>query len=300
MSDKRIEGKKPAQSDLIITTKKALLNIKALPKYFYTRYIKKPVPVKSKIVFVVSFPRSGTHAIGSLLSNEKVGFRYYGEFFIFNAWNSQIERINRYYPFFSLRYSLNLRKQRKGWKYNRFETTSLDAHRTMAAIQSLPGIHIIKIFPQHLSDPILQSIIAEFKPHIIFLRRNHLDRFVSHKKANASGKWHTASTSDLVIDLDPREFDTFIKNYTSFYTDYLRFAKEQKCQILDVDFVDLLNPDKVREIQKFAQFDGFSDWDKLTLAPTTVKQDRSSKVQEDFLAKTGKSHKDYEFMAVKA
>lgn len=299
MSDKRRDGKKPAQSDVLVTFKKALLNIKALPKYFYTRYIKKPVPVKSKIVFVVSFPRSGTHAIGSLLSNEEVGFRYYGEFFIFNAWNSQIERINRFYPFFSLRYSLNLRKQRKGWKYYRFETTSLDAHRTMAAIQSLPGIHIIKIFPQHLSDPLLQSIISEFKPHIIFLRRNHLDRFVSHKKANASGKWHTASTSDLVIDLDPREFDTFIKNYSKFYSDYLHFTKAQGCQILDVDFVDLLNPDKVREIQRFAQFEGFSDWDKLALAPTTVKQDRSSTVQEDFLVKAGKSHKDYEFMAVK-
>jgi len=248
MSDKRRDGKKPAQSDALLTFKKALLNIKALPKYFYTRYIKKPVPVKSKIVFVVSFPRSGTHAIGSLLSNEKVGFRYYGEFFIFNAWNSQIERINRFYPFFSLRYSLNLRKQRKSWKYYKFETTSLDAHRTMAAIQSLPGIHIIKIFPQHLSDPVLQSIIAEFKPHIIFLRRNHLDRFVSHKKANASGKWHTASTSDLVINLDPREFETFITNYTKFYSDYLHFAKDQGCPILDVDFVDLQNPEKVREI----------------------------------------------------
>jgi hypothetical protein len=169
----------------------------------------------------------------------------------------------------------------------------------MAAIQSLPGIHIIKIFPQHLSDPVLQSIISEFKPHIIFLRRNHLDRFVSHKKANASGKWHTASTSDLVIDLDPREFDNFINNYTKFYTDYFHFAKEQGCPILDVDFVDLHNPDKVREIQKFAQFEGFSDWEKLTLAPTTVKQDRSSKVQEDFLAKTGKTHADFEFKAVK-
>jgi hypothetical protein len=299
MSDKRRDGRKPAQSDVILTTKKALLNLKALPKYFHTRYIKKPVPVKSKIVFVVSFPRSGTHAIGSLLSNEKVGFRYYGEFFIFNAWNSQIERINRFYPFFSLRYSLHLRKQRKSWKYYKFETTSLDAHRTMAAIQSLPGIHIIKIFPQHLSDPVLQSIIAEFKPHIIFLRRNHLDRFVSHKKANASGKWHTASTSDLVIKLDPREFETFITNYTKFYSDYLYFAKEQGCPILDVDFVDLQNPEKVREIQKFAQFDGFSDWDQLTLAPTTVKQDKSSKVQEDFLAEIGKEISDYNFKAVR-
>ena len=299
MSDERRDGKKPAQSDALLTFKKALLNIKALPKYFYTRYIKKPVPVKSKIVFVVSFPRSGTHAIGSLLSNEKVGFRYYGEFFIFNAWNSQIERINRFYPFFSLRYSLNLRKQRKSWKYYKFETTSLDAHRTMAAIQSLPGIHIIKIFPQHLSDPVLQSIIAEFKPHIIFLRRNHLDRFVSHKKANASGKWHTASTSDVVINLDPREFETFITHYTKFYSDYLHFAKAQGCSILDVEFVDLQNPEKVREIQKFAQFDGFSDWDQLTIAPTTVKQDKSSKVQEDFLAEIGKEISDYDFKAVR-
>ena len=102
-----------------------------------------------------------------------------------------------------------------------------------------------------------------------------------------------------MIDLDPREFDTFITNYTKFYTDYFHFAQAQGCSILDVDFVELHNPEKVREIQKFAQFEGFSDWDKLTLAPTTVKQDRSSKVQEDFLAKTGKTHVDYEFKAVK-
>jgi len=300
MSDMRTSGRKPAKSDFFHTFKKLLLNLRALPKYFQNRFLTKPVPVKSKVVFVLSFPRSGTHAIGSLLSNEKVGFRYYGEFFIFNAWNSNIEKINYFYPFFSLRYSLNLRAQRKSWKYLKFETTSLEAHRTMSAIQSLPGIHIIKIFPQHLSDPVLQSIISEFKPHIIFLRRNHLDRFVSHKKANASGKWHTASTSDLVIDLDPQEFDKFIANYTEFYNDYYHFAKSQGCSILDVNFADLHNPEKVREIQKFAQFDGFSDWDKLTLAPTTVKQDRSNTVQDDFLVKIGKTHSDFEFEAVKA
>lgn len=300
MSDTRTSGKKPAKSDLIHNFRKVLLNIRALPKFFYYRFIKKPLPIKSKIVFVLSFPRSGTHAIGSLLSNKEVGFRYYGEFFIFNAWNSVIERINHFYPFFSLRYSLNLSQQRKLWKYLKFETTSLDAHRTLRAIQNIPGIHIIKIFPQHLSDPLLQSIIAEFKPHIIFLRRNHLDRFVSHKKANTSGNWHTTSSSDLVIDLDPREFNKFISNYSKFYADYFHFAKSQGCPVLDVDFADLHNPERVRQIQKFAQFEDFTDWDALTLAPTTVKQDRSSKVQEDFLTKIGKSHQDYEFKAVNA
>jgi len=48
-------------------------------------------------------------------------------------------------------------------------------------------------------------------------------------------------------------------------------------------------------MQQFAQFDGFSDWDKLVLAPTTRKQDSSNKVQEQFLAKTGKTYDDYEF-----
>lgn len=298
MSDTRISGEKPAKSDLFLTLKKLVINVKAIPKYVFFRYIKKPRSIKSKLVFVVSFPRSGTHAIGSLLSNEKVGFRYYGEFFIFNAWNSQIEHINHFYPFFSLRYSRNLRQQRKAWKYLKFETTSLDAHRTLSAIENLPGVHIIKIFPQHLSDPLLQSLIAEFKPHIIFLRRNHLDRFVSHKKANASGNWHTTGSSDLVIDLDPRELDKFILNFEKFYTDYIHFAKKQGCPILDIDFADLQNPEKVRQIQKFAQFDDFTDWDELTLAPTTVKQDRSSNVQDEFLKSIGKTHSDFEFKAV--
>ena len=280
------------------STKKFLLNVRALLPYFVANFLRKPDPAESKIVFVLSFPRSGTHAIGSLLSNEEVGFHYYGEFFIFNAWNKNIEKINRFYPFFSFRYSQNLKQQRKSWSYNKFETTSLDAHRTLNAIKRIPGIHVIKIFPQHLPDSLLESLISEFKPHVIFLRRNHLDRFVSHKKANASGKWHTASTSDLVIDLDAAELKRFIEDFTKFYIHYLKVAKAQGCEILDVDFDDLHKPDKVREIQSFAHFSGFTQWEKLTLAPTTVKQDRSNKVQDDFLASMGKSYSDFVFPRV--
>ncbi len=295
MSDQRVKKKKLSKLTLIFAIKRVILDVADLPKYLYYRYFKEITPVKSKIVFVVSFPRSGTHALGSLLAKQEVGFHYYGEFFIFNAWNSQIGKINRYYPFFSLRFFINFRGQRRKWKYLRFEKTSLDAFRTLGSISKLPGIHVIKIFPQHFTDPLLQSLIVEFKPHIIFLRRNHLDRFVSHKKANATGNWHTSSTSDVEIDLNPKEFDRFIKNYSQFYEDTLRCAKASGCAILDLDFKDLHNPEKVRLMQQFAQFDGFSDWDKLVLAPTTRKQDSSNKVQEQFLAKTGKTYADYEF-----
>lgn len=257
-----------------------------------------PKNIESKIVFIFSFPRSGTHAIGSLLTQEKLGFRYYGEFFIFNAWNSAIERINYFYPYFSLRYSINLRQQRRSWQYDKFEKTSLDARKTLQAIKKIPGVHIIKIFPQHLSDKTLKSLISEFKPHIIFLRRNHLDRFVSHKKANASGKWHTAPTDDVVITLDPTEFEKFISNYTAFYQGFRNHAHEVGVEVLDIDFDDLRNPDKVKTIQEFAALPGFSRWEDLPKAPTTVKQDKSSKVQDDFLKLIGKKHSDFEFSKV--
>ena len=295
MSGQRVKKKKLSKLALIFAIKRVILDVIDLPIYLYFRFLKRSATKKSKIVFVVSFPRSGTHALGSLLANEDVGFHYYGEFFIFNAWNSQVGKINRYYPFFALRFFIEFRGQKRKWKYLRFEKTSLDASRTLRSISKLPGVHVIKIFPQHFSDPLLQSLIAEFKPHVVFLRRNHLDRFVSHKKANATGNWHTSSTSDVEIDLNPTEFDRFIKNYSQFYEDTLRCAKASGCAILDLDFNDLHNPEKVRQMQQFAQFDGFSDWDKLVLAPTTRKQDSSNKVQEQFLAKNGKTYADYEF-----
>lgn len=278
--------------------KKFLLNLKAISPFVFLKFKAPAKPVESKLVFILSFPRSGTHAIGSLLTSKPQGFHYYGEFFIFNAWNPNIEKFNHYYPFFSLRYALNLKRQRKGWKYDRWETTSLDARKTLLAIKKLPGTHIIKIFPQHLSDPLLESLIKEFKPHIIFLRRNHLDRFVSHKKANATGKWHSAPTSDVVVDLKQKEFDRFITNYTAFYKRYAEFAPSVGCEVLDIDFDDLRDPVKVREIQEFAALPGFNQWDKLNQAPTTVKQDKSSKVQEDFLALIGKKYEDFNFQKV--
>lgn len=282
----------------IATIKKLLLNIKALAPFLIKKIRRQPEDVQSKIVFVLSFPRSGTHAIGSLLTNESAGFKYYGEFFIFNAWNRNIEKINHFYPFFSLRYHLNLKAQRKSWQYDKFELTSLNAHKTLSAIKKIPGVHIIKIFPRHLSDPLLQSVISEFTPHIIFLRRNHLDRFVSHKKANASGKWHTASTTELAITLDPQEFERFIKDYTDFYRNYRSYAQSAGCQILDIDFDGLRDAEIVRQIQKFAAPAGFSDWSALPEAPTTTKQDKSNTVQEEFLASIGKKHSDFNFPEV--
>ena len=291
--------KKHSETRAII--KKFLLNVKALPKcgiYYLGALFGKSKPVKSKLVFVMSFPRSGTHALGSLVSQENIGFRYHGEFFVFNHWSSVIERLNRYYPFFSFRYALHLRAQRKKWKYYRFETTSLNPIRTIRALMKIHGIHIIKVFPHHLSDPVLESIIAEFKPHLIFLRRNHLDRFVSHKKANKYGKWHTAATEGIEIEIDEDELNTFISDYTAFYRRYLEFGSKQGCEILDIGFDGLHDAQTVRKIHEFAAFKDFADFGKLEQIPTTTKQDKSNSVQEKYLAKSGKTISDFDFTKI--
>ena len=200
--------------------KKLFINLKALLPYLRNKVKKDSQSANSKIIFIFSFPRSGTHALGSLLTNDSVGFHYYGEFFIFNAWHRNIEKLNHFYPFFSLRYHLNLKKQRSHWKYMRFGETTLNPRKTIKAMSKIPGTHIIKIFPQHLTNKELDQLLYEFKPDVIMWRRNHLDRYVSHRKANATGIWHKTPTSDVEIEIDQNQLDAFISDYTDFYQYY--------------------------------------------------------------------------------
>lgn len=299
MSQGVSSSKKNNQS--LTTLKKLLLNCKALPKsgiYFLKERLGRVKPVKSKLVFVISFPRSGTHALGSLVSQENIGFRYHGEFFAFNHWSSVIERLNRYYPFFSFRFYLNFKTQRQKWRTYRFESSSLSAAKTVRAIKKIHGIHIIKVFPTHLSDPVLESIIAEHKPHIIFLRRNHLDRFVSHKKANKTGKWHTASTEGIEIDIDETELSKFVDEYEKFYKRYILFAKKHGCAVLDIDYETLQDAKVIESIQHFSAWEGFTDFNKLAKIPTTAKQDSSRTVQDKYLANQRKKISDFDFKKI--
>ncbi|MFM8446738.1 MAG: sulfotransferase domain-containing protein, partial [Candidatus Nanopelagicaceae bacterium] len=155
--------------------RKFLSNVKYLLKY---RPTAKRDP-KSKLVLIISFPRSGTHALASMINHDKIGMHYYGEFFIFNQWSPIVEYLNKYIPFFSWRYFLNTRRQKRHWQHYRFEQTTLDPFNTIERMMAFPGTHIIKIFPEHLHLETLKSLIKENHPHILILRRNHLDRYIS-------------------------------------------------------------------------------------------------------------------------
>jgi hypothetical protein len=168
---------------------------------------------QSKLVLIISFPRSGTHALASMIKHDQIGMHYYGEFFIFNQWSPIVEKLNKYIPFFSWRYFLNTKRQKRKWSHYRFEKTTLDPIRTIEKMLAYPGTHIIKIFPEHLRLETLQKLIIEFNPHILILRRNHLDRYVSLKKANTSGIWHEVDSSNFQIEVNDEELNKYFKIY---------------------------------------------------------------------------------------
>ena len=259
--------------------------------------------VDSKLVFVLSFPRSGTTALASIFTQPGTGLDYHGEFFAFNAWTSGNERLNKFYPFFTIRYHRNFIQQRHKWKTYRYESTTLNPQRTIKAWMQISGVHVFKIFPRHISDKHLEEIIQEFKPTIIFLRRNHLDRIISNKKANQSGKWHHVTTETQHVDIDSEELHKIRKFHEDFYRKFKLIGAAAGCTYLDFNYREVFKQENLREILKLLS--GPDSLKNVNLIPSTIKQDSSSINQEEFMAKQGRlgvkcqiSDYDFEMLGV--
>lgn len=244
---------------------------------------RKPDITKSKLVFIMSCPRSGTTALGSLLKQPDTGFSYYGEFFAFNQWSNIIYKISKMYPTFHARFLVNFFGQKKAWKYYRFEAARLNPTRVIRSTLKTPGIHIFKIFPYHLHDETLAKIITDFKPQIVFIRRNHLDRYVSHMKAHASGVWHGKDSSDVVIDVNEKKLQGYMKVNGRFYAENLQIALAAGCEVLDVDYERLFEPEVMRSVIRFIDWDDSIYPDSIALTPRTLKQDAKQESQIRYL-----------------
>lgn len=256
----------------------------------------------SRFVFVISFPRSGTTALGSLLQQPEAEVNYHGEFFALNDWNSKLGKITSFYPFFSLKYLLGYALQRKKWRSYLFESLKLDPERALSSLAQVPGTHVIKIFPTHLYDKSLEAIIAKFEPDVLFIRRNHLDRLVSLKKAMSTQVWHGVSTESVTVDVDEEELSRYILGYEDFYQRMLRCAKENSAKILDVEYEKLFEPEKIKLVLDFILADS-NRLSNLNTRPRTIKQDSTGASQQAFLQKTSRNRvrrsiSDYDFGAL--
>ena len=274
--------KSATSKKVLVAVKRFLKNLILAPSAIFHQF-RPGKKVDSKLVFLLSFPRSGTTALASIFTQPSAGLDYHGEFFAFNAWASGNERLNKFYPFFTVRYHRNFRKQRRNWKIDRYETTTLNPIRTITAWMKIPGVHVFKIFPNQISDSHLEEIIQEFKPTIIFLRRNHLDRIISNKKANQSGKWHHVKTEDQRVDIDPNELDKTREFHETFYKKFKNLAVSTGCAYLDFNYKEVFIEENLRKILTLICQP--HSLEQVKLIPNTVKQDSTSINQEEFIAK---------------
>jgi LPS sulfotransferase NodH len=258
--------------------------------YFSTQTFKRllnksKVVSNSRFVFIVSFPRSGTTALGSLLQQPNTNVNYYGEFFDFHSLNGSIYKISRHYPFLAFGFIAGVVLQKINWRPYRFENLRLDPDRVLNSLSTMPGTHVFKIFPNHISYNSLEIMLKKFKPDILFIRRNHLDRLVSHKKAKATGVWHGLSTDSVKVEINEVELDNFVKDYTDFYRKILYCASSNSIKIFDVEYENLFQPGKIVEVMSFILDDRQRTID-LKTQPKTVKQDLRRDTQQSFLIRT--------------
>ncbi len=262
--------------------------------YFITRPIRKSRKhlsshAESRFVFIISFPRSGTTALGTLLEQPGAKVNYFGEFFALNHWNRNVFEKSKFYPFFLVRYIVGLVLQKKSWRLYLFERLKLNPEKVLSALVDTPGTHVFKIFPTHLNDRTMEIIIEKFKPDILFLRRNHLDRLVSHKKAMATGLWHGVSTDSVDVEIDEGELSDFISGYEDFYRKMNECAFSNSLKVIDVEYESLFEPEIISSVLSFILEDPDKAKD-LNLKPRTLKQDSGNDNQKSYLGRVSNNH----------
>ena len=80
-------------------------------------------------------------------------------------------------------------------------------------------------------------------------------------------------------------------------TQVKRTALNSGCQILDIEFKQLHDTATTSKIQEFVSVEGVG-LDSLPKTPTTTKMDKSSKIQDDYLALHQKLHSDFDFASI--
>ncbi|MDP1720517.1 MAG: sulfotransferase domain-containing protein [Candidatus Nanopelagicaceae bacterium] len=262
--------------------KRRLLNLKMFGRYLARQVLKHHRAEESTILFIVTFPRSGSTALGSFFDSIGSPFYYYGEVFGFNQWPKGIDRITANYPFFSSRYLKRfLQKKKEGTIPYKFETSGMKPAKVLRSIQKTPGIHVFKIMSFHFRPERLENLIEQFHPKVLFLRRNHLDRFISTKKAQTTGKWHGFNTDEDLIEVDEKSLARSIESSINFYDDIRQCCLSNKVDWLDLDYSEVFSQSKLQEILNFTGVQ-FSQNDLLSLI-TTKRQDSKHFSRERFL-----------------
>ena len=111
------------------------------------------------------------------------------------------------------------------------------AEKSVAAIDTLSlaiardeqyAVFSFKVFPDQVFDNALDEIFLRHAAGVIVLVRPRLETFVSYKKAEVTGAWHTVDTSRIKVSVDLAEFHALSQEYDRWYERIERFLIEKR------------------------------------------------------------------------
>ncbi len=186
---------------------------------------------------------------------ENVGFpfTYYGELFAAISEAPGVGVISANYPGFRWTYIRAFLQQRRQWTMRTFEDLGMSSERILQIMSAHPGVNVVKVFPRHLSDEKIAELLQTFKPHVLFLRRNHHDRFISIERAKQTGEWQNAQYANVDITIDEVQFESFRSGAEAWYRTQKELCLSLGLSVTDVSYEELQDATTLRGlIEKLA------------------------------------------------
>lgn len=173
---------------------------------------------------------------------------YYGELIGLTSLTPDLGIVIRRRPTLGIRILRSFASQKRRWKPYAFEADRLDVRRLLEVLTTTSGLHVAKVFWNHLSDEALEDALSTFRPTVIFLRRNHYDRLVSHLRARKNGAWHGRPYAEDDVHVDEDLLQSYANDYSTWYLRTRAMCDELGLRIFDVAFDDLIAPGAVNDL----------------------------------------------------
>lgn len=114
---------------------------------------------------------------------------------------------------------------------------------------------VFKVFPRHLPDAAVKSILADERILPIVVDREILPSYVSARKANKLGQWDSVDTTGMTLQLEPANFIRWYEAHLGWYR-----------LILDA------MPDEALRVLFYGRFTGGGDEDNVSYVANTLKR----------------------------
>lgn len=201
-----------------------------------------------EIVLILSYPRSGTTMLGTAFESLGPPIHYYGELIGLTSITPDLGVVLRRQPIFGLRLLRALLRQRRAWRPYGMEAEGLDIRTLLDALASTSGLHVAKVFWNHLSHDALVRALETYRPTVIFLRRNHYDRLVSHLRARQNDAWHGRPYVNDKVTVSEELLQSYAEDYTSWYQSTRMVCDELGLVVFDEAFEELVTEGALREL----------------------------------------------------